>query len=155
MTTRTAFLRIDDRLIHGQVIVGWLPEVKPEQIFVINDKTFNDIMRQEMMSLSIPPDMQLGFFATKDIKTDQIGQRAFILVASPEDAWKCLQNGITPSKFNVGGMHAKENKQEIFEALHIDHRDRSFFEKIIESGVEPFYQPTPQNEPISLIRSFQ
>ena len=43
MTTATAFLRIDDRLIHGQVIVGWLPEVRPDKLLVVNDKISEDL----------------------------------------------------------------------------------------------------------------
>jgi PTS system mannose-specific IIB component len=150
MIKETAFLRIDDRLIHGQVIVGWLPEVKPESLVVVNDKINEDFMRQEMMALSVPPEVDLQFFSASDIAGDKVGANSFILVASPKDAWQCLENGIKPLRFNVGGMHSKDNKEEIFEALHLDHEDRKFFDMIIRSGVRPVFQPTPQNDPVSL-----
>ncbi len=145
--TSVAFLRIDDRLIHGQVIVGWLPEIKPENLVVVNDNVAEDAMRQDLMSLSVPPDVELEFYSTSDITDEDVNDSSFILVSSPKDAWECLQKGIKPEKFNVGGMHSKDGKEEIFEALHVDDEDRKYFDLIIKSGVEPIFQPTPQNEP--------
>ena len=145
--TDIAFLRIDDRLIHGQVIVGWLPEIKPENLVVVNDSVAEDAMRQDLMSLSVPPDVELEFYSTSDITDEDVNESSFILVSSPKDAWECLQKGIKPQRFNVGGMHSKDGKEEIFEALHVDDEDRKYFDLIIKSGVEPIFQPTPQNEP--------
>lgn len=145
--TTIAFLRIDDRLVHGQVIVGWLPEIKPENLVVVNDSVAEDSMRQDLMSLSVPPDIDLEFYSTSEISDDDVNESSFILVSSPKDAWECLQKGIEPERFNVGGMHSKEGKEEIFEALHVDDEDRKYFDLIIKSGVEPIFQPTPQNEP--------
>lgn len=145
--TNIAFLRIDDRLVHGQVIVGWLPEIKPDSLIVVNDAVVEDAMRQDLMSLSVPPDVDLEFFSTSDISDEDVGESSFILVSSPKDAWECLQKGIKPERFNVGGMHSKDGKEEIFDALHVDGEDRKYFDLIIKSGVEPIFQPTPQNEP--------
>ncbi|MEW6710648.1 MAG: PTS sugar transporter subunit IIB [Candidatus Riflebacteria bacterium] len=150
MTTETAFLRIDDRLVHGQVIVGWLPEIKPDRLVVVNDKISEDFMRQELMALSVPPEIDLQFYSTAEIDDQKVSQASFILVVSPRDAWACLEKGIKPRRFNVGGMHSRDNKEEIFEALHLDNEDRKYFEKILDSGVMPVFQPTPQNEPVPL-----
>lgn len=154
MTLKTAFLRIDDRLIHGQVIVGWLPSVKPKQLIVVNDKVFTDLMRQDLMSLSVPADIDLKFFSTEELDPSKIVENSFILVSSPLDAWKCLQKGLKPDNFNVGGMHSRDNKEEIFEALHLDKEDRKYFDLILEMGYSPIFQPTPQNAPISLCEIF-
>lgn len=150
MSVEISFLRIDDRLVHGQVIVGWLPEIKPLKLLVVNDKICDDFMRQEMIALSVPPDLELDFKNVTNISTDDVSESTFLLVSSPEDAWHCLEKGIKPRQFNVGGMHSASNKEEIFEALHVDDNDRKYFDFIIESGVTPIFQPTPQNEPLPL-----
>jgi mannose/fructose/N-acetylgalactosamine-specific phosphotransferase system component IIB len=148
--TNIAFLRIDDRLVHGQVIVGWLPEIKPESLIVVNDNVAEDTMRQDLMSLSVPPEVELEFYSTSDVTDEDVDEGSFILVSSPKDAWECLQKGIKPDRFNIGGMHSKDGKEEIFEALHVDDEDRKYFDLIIKSGVEPIFQPTPQNQPMPL-----
>lgn len=150
MTTETAFLRIDDRLVHGQVIVGWIPAIKPDRLVIVNDKISEDFMRQELMALSLPPEVELEFYSTSEIDDSKVSSETFILVVSPKDAWACLEKGIRPLKFNVGGMHSRGSKEEIFEALHLDHEDRKYFELILESGIMPVFQPTPQNDPVPL-----
>jgi mannose/fructose/N-acetylgalactosamine-specific phosphotransferase system component IIB len=144
------FLRIDDRLIHGQVIVGWLPSIKPDKLVVINDKVSTDFMRQDLMELSVPPDVELEFYSTTDIDVDSLTKNTFVLVASPADAFACLKANIKPEVFNVGGMHSKDGKREIFEALHVDNMDKKYFNDIIELGFIPVFQPTPQNAPVNM-----
>lgn len=151
MGTSIRFLRIDDRLIHGQVIVGWVPHLGTQAIVVANERVSADLMRQEMMRLSIPPDVEIHFQAPQQL--DSLAGLPFesmVLVASPRDAWLCLQAGLAPEDLNVGGMHAKAGKAEIFEALHLDDEDRRHFETIIQAGFQPVFQPTPQNEPVPL-----
>ena len=145
------FLRIDDRLIHGQVIVGWLPHLDSKKILVVNDRIAQDLMRQEMMGLSVPPHIDLAFSGLSRVGDHQNAEfSTLVLVSSPADAWRCLENGLFPEQFNVGGLHAKPGKEEIFAALHIDQEDRNFFQKILAAGVEAVFQPTPQNDPIPM-----
>lgn len=141
------FLRIDDRLIHGQVIVGWIPNIEPTLVLVVNDKIVQDPLRQEMMSLSVPPGIDLRFAATDDVSADDLPFSTLVLTASPKDAWTCVQRGLVPATFNVGGMHSRPGKTEILEALHVNDEDREYFAIIIKAGLQPTFQPTPQNDP--------
>lgn len=150
VSRRIDFLRVDDRLIHGQVIVGWLPELSPETVMVVNEKVSKDSIRQEMMELSMPSDIELVFCSPSDIPTGKLADGTMILVSGPSDAWACIEAGILPETFNVGGMHSRPGKKEVFEALHIDSEDRRYFGLIIEKGLNPVFQPTPLNEPVYL-----
>lgn len=144
-------LRIDDRLVHGQVIVSWLPYLGTKSILVANERVAIDPMRQEMMRLAIPTDVEISFLTPTSIGNNHaLPADSLVLVASPKDAWDCLQEGLKPEILNVGGLHARPGKTEIFEALHLDDDDRKHFQNIIEAGHSPIFQPTPQNEPIPL-----
>jgi len=151
MSPHVHFLRIDDRLIHGQVIVGWLPNLGSTHIMIVNDRVAADGMRQEMMGLSVPQAVTLQFCSTRDaVAIGAAVPETLVLVASPRDAWLCLQAGLTPAVINVGGLHARTGKIELREALHIDGDDRTHFDLIMKSGLMPVFQPTPQNEPLPL-----
>lgn len=148
MNRHIRFLRIDDRLIHGQVIVAWLPELKPEKIIVVNDKIINDSLRQDMMTMSIPAGIDISFESPDCLSRESIPEATMVLVASPKDAWSCLNAEIAPATLNVGGLHARPGKEEIMEAFHVDDEDRKYLELIINSGIIPVFQPTPQNDPL-------
>lgn len=147
LTPSVTFLRIDDRLIHGQVIVGWLPVVDPTLIQVVNEKIVRDPLRQEMMSLSVPPSVELQFATPDEVSSTRLPFATLVLVASPKDAWSCTQRGIIPATFNVGGMHSRPGKTEIYEALHVNDEDRDYFQRLFQAGFQPVFQPTPQNDP--------
>jgi PTS system mannose-specific IIB component len=103
------FLRIDDRLIHGQVIVGWLPELNVQYLVVANQKVAHDPVRQDMMSLTVPEGVTLVFKNPPEVLLDAaFTEESMMVVASPKDAWDCLQAGIVPERLNVGGMHSRE-----------------------------------------------
>jgi len=148
---KVKFLRIDDRLIHGQVVVGWVPVLNVANIVVANERVAADPVRQEMMSLSIPPGIALYCYNPQNIPQDiDFGENTIVLVSSPKDALACLNSGLDPERVNVGGMHSKAGKIEIREAFHIDDEDRKFFSQILESGRVAEFQPTPQDDPIPL-----
>lgn len=149
--TPIKFLRIDDRLVHGQVIVGWVPHLGTQAIFVASERVAADAMRQEMMRLSVPAEVEIEFHppAVLGARTD-LPLDSLVLVASPKDAWACLQAGLAPEVLNVGGLHARPGKTELREALHVDDEDRRFFDLIIQAGHRPVFQPTPQNEAVAL-----
>jgi mannose/fructose/N-acetylgalactosamine-specific phosphotransferase system component IIB len=151
MERRVRFLRIDDRLVHGQVIVGWLPFLGVPFLSVGNEKIAVDEMRQEMMGMSVPADVSLKFFSPADVGAlEGLPEENLVLVASPRDAWLCLQGGLRPEALNIGGMHAKPGKIEVMEAFHADDEDRDFLARILALDVVPFFQPTPQNDPVPL-----
>lgn len=143
-------MRIDDRLIHGQVIVGWLPVLNVQFLLVANERVAGDPVRQDMMSLAVPSGTSLVFHDPHKVFPDKVSEETMVVVASPKDAWKCLQAGIAPKRLNIGGMHARDGKEELLEALHLDTEDREYFRKIMESGIIPEFQPTPQNDPVPL-----
>ncbi len=156
MTRPIRFLRIDDRLVHGQVIVGWLPHLQTSHLLVINDKTAADSMRQEMMSLSVPGSVRLLFAAPAAIEqAPEFPLQTLAVVGSPRDAWAAIQSGLAPEVLNVGGLHSRAGREEVREALHLDADDREHLQKIIDAGIMPVFQPTPQNEPEPLSEILQ
>ena len=62
-----AFVRIDNRLIHGQIIETWLPYTGATQVVVANDELANDILQQEIMSLAIPQTVASSFVSVESV----------------------------------------------------------------------------------------
>lgn len=147
------FLRIDDRLVHGQVIVGWLPKLEVKCIIIANSKISDDLMRQEMIRLTVPNEIDVYFAAPQNVcksLSEYIVFETLILVSSPKDAYECIINGIVPVTLNIGGLHARPGKTAVFDSLYINDEDKDYFYKLKNLGYKLSYQPTPQNEIIYL-----
>lgn len=132
--------RIDDRLIHGQVVVGWAQTLKVEHIVVVNDEIVNNDMQKFLFRMATPSDINLSIFTIQQT-AEKIKNRSFdnenvmLLFKSPEDVYKLLKSGGRIGEVNVGGMHFANDKIQLFDAIFVDNFDIEMFEKIKQFNV--------------------
>jgi len=83
--------RIDDRLVHGQVVEGWLRVINANCIVVVNDIVACDEMHHALYSVSVPPDVKIRCLAVKDATKKFLNRRfldkekVLMLLSSPAD----------------------------------------------------------------------
>ena len=111
-------IRIDDRLIHGQVATMWTNELGATRIMVINDEVANNDMQKSLLRMAAPPNVSTSIItretAVKNISAGKYkGQKVFIVVKSPLDILYLLNNGLDIKEINVGNMSAKSNTEVI------------------------------------------
>lgn len=131
-------LRIDDRLIHGQVVEGWLPHLKTEHVVVlVNHK---DEVTEALMRMAMPPAVSLEVvpvagaaeaLARGPAKT----KKTLVLVPGPAEALSLLEGGLSVSRVNVGGLHYTAGKVQLGKALFLDASDRKALAGIAARGV--------------------
>jgi mannose/fructose/sorbose-specific phosphotransferase system IIB component len=132
--------RIDDRLIHGQVVVGWAQTLKVEHIIVINDEIVNNDMQKFLFRMATPSDINLSILTIQEA-AEKIKNRAFenenvmLLFRSPEDVYELLKRGGKIGEVNVGGMHFAQDKIQLFDAIFVDKNDVEMFERIKQLNV--------------------
>ncbi|HHG8775513.1 TPA: PTS sugar transporter subunit IIB, partial [Raoultella planticola] len=81
--------RIDDRLIHGQVITTWVKNHDIEQVLIINDKVANDKVQQSVLTMSAPPELKVLVFGVQKfidvLKKTEIKKRTMLLFTNSVD----------------------------------------------------------------------
>ena len=111
-------IRIDDRLIHGQVATMWTNNLGATRIMVINDEVANNDLQKSVLRMAAPSNVSTSIIsrdtAVKNISSGKYrGQRVFIVVKSPLDILHLVNNGLDIKKVNVGNMSSKSNTEEI------------------------------------------
>jgi PTS system mannose-specific IIB component len=105
--------RIDDRLIHGQVVTGWLQLRNANTIWIVDDKTANTPMLIDIFSFAAPAGIKIEAFTVEDISEklnnlDELGKKKIILlVKEPKTFLRLLEKGYKPEDINYGAMGAK------------------------------------------------
>ncbi len=128
-------VRIDDRLIHGQVVVGWAQALRATHIVVINDEIVKNDMQKFLFRMATPTDINLSVLSV-DEAAEMIKNRAFdadqaiLLAKSPEDIYRLIKAGARIPEVNIGGMHFGEQKVQLFDAIFVDAKDVEMIEKI-------------------------
>src|SRR5262245_51621414 len=110
-------VRIDDRLIHGQVVLGWVPVVKPDRIVVACDRVAANDWERRFYGSCVPPEVRTSFFSVADaarqvLQEPLAGEQLMVLVESAEDAYQFVAAGISLTEVNVGGLHYREGSIE-------------------------------------------
>ncbi|MGG7175894.1 PTS system mannose/fructose/N-acetylgalactosamine-transporter subunit IIB [Clostridium neonatale] len=141
-------IRIDDRLIHGQVATMWTNELGATRIMVINDEVANNDMQKSLLRMAAPPNVSTSIItretAVKNISAGKYrGQKVFIVVKSPLDILYLLNNGLDIKEINVGNMSAKSNTEVIKTTISVTKEEKEAFKELIERGVEVTAIMTP------------
>lgn len=145
------FVRIDDRLLHGQVARSWVKEEGANLIVVANDRVAEDRDTQKLMNIATPLYADSRFLSVENliekIKEDHEGKKVLILVEGPEDALKLLNAGLDIKEINVGNMRELPGKEKVIDDVFVDAEDRANFKKIHDKGVKLDLRILSSDEP--------
>lgn len=147
-------LRIDDRLIHGQIVVGWLPTLEIVRVVVVDDALMADPSRCEMISLAMAPGQTVEFMevagSAQKLAQDASGDRAMILFENPSAVLGFVEDGGVVEIVNVGGMHFSKGKQEIHTGYFVSEKDLEALRALAAKGIRLEIRALPGNNPVSL-----
>jgi PTS system mannose-specific IIB component len=136
-----SLLRIDDRLIHGQVATSWLKAYKTDAIFAVNDAVTNDQLRKTLLLQVAPPDVKSYVISVEKAiavynNPKYKDTKVLMLVTNPADVVRLVEGGVKVNSVNVGGMTFKEGNKLISSAVAIGKEDFEAFKKLKNMGIE-------------------
>jgi mannose/fructose/N-acetylgalactosamine-specific phosphotransferase system component IIB len=143
--------RIDDRLIHGQVVVAWGQRLNPKRIWVVDDASAANDWERDLLAMSAPGvDVRVTTIAAAVAAHAEEAIApggAFLLVRSLPAAQALVEAGARISAFNVGGLHYAPGKDRLGEYVYLDEDDREAARALRRAGVELYVQDIPAAPP--------
>ncbi len=135
-----ALLRIDDRLIHGQVVEGWVPFLRVDLVVVISDAAASDEIQTALMKMALPPAVGLlvvpvAEAAARLRSLERASRRSLVLVPGPVEALALMESGVEVDRINVGGLHYTVGKVQLGRALFLNEKDRLALVALAAKGV--------------------
>jgi mannose/fructose/N-acetylgalactosamine-specific phosphotransferase system component IIB len=152
---RTVFpiVRVDDRLLHGQVIVGWGQALGLAPVLLVSDRVSKDESMIRMFRQLVPEELNgdvisLAEAADRWKRGDFKDKRAMLVVESPVDALKLLRLGAPLKALGLGGLHFREGREELLPYLYLSEWDRTTLQEMQNLGVKIFCQDLPATKPL-------
>ncbi|MCL2145297.1 MAG: PTS sugar transporter subunit IIB [Endomicrobia bacterium] len=148
-------VRIDDRLIHGQIVQGWLKIIHINKIVVISDAVVNDQMQRMLLTMAVPSNIELEIKTVSDASKDALNgnydkSSTMLLFSNPSDVLAVIESGVDIKSVNVGGMHFTNGKRQLLCNLSVDDNDVEALSKIYRKGIEIEGRVLPSDERIDL-----
>jgi mannose/fructose/N-acetylgalactosamine-specific phosphotransferase system component IIB len=148
-------LRIDDRLLHGQVLVAWAAALRPRRIVLASDDVVQDAERRALYEALPQEDYELAVRSLDEAAGDLgraagRGERLLVVCASPADALRLVELGAPLAHVNVGGLHLAEGKRRLLEYVYLSRQDVQALRALLERGLHVEARDLPGSRPVQL-----
>lgn len=153
-------VRIDDRLIHGQVVGYWVPQFKVERILIVDDEIVNDEIRKNALKFGCPAQCKLSIFGAAKAaeklnrKIDE-GVRVMLLCRTPQPFVDLADNGYLVDHITIGNMSTKANAKHIHKNIFVSPEECAAFNLLADKGVQLSIQYTPVDTKIDATKLFR
>ena len=143
-----ALARIDDRMIHGQVTVGWGQQLHPDLIMLANNAIAADPWQHRVYASSVPPEIDVAILSVAETAA-RLGspvdpnERVLLLTGSPGEMAELVRLGAPIKNVNLGGLHFGAGKQEMLPFVYVDHQDIVALNRLLTLGVTLSAQQVP------------
>lgn len=142
-------VRIDDRLIHGQVATTWTRNYEIEQILIINDEAKNDPVQHSVANFAVPPGVKVVIFGVRQfaevMKKSEIKKRTMLLFTNPIDIKFLVDEGLKIKEVNAGGMRFKEGRKILEKAISVTDEEHQAFVDLMNEGIHINVQMVPKD----------
>ncbi|GEM_PF-6734479 len=131
-----AIFCVDDRLIHGQILVGWIKPLEIKNVIVVNDFIFSSKKTQNIF-LKISENLKILFHTPQNpLSLTFENERRMFLFESLQDAFISYKNGLTFNSLILIGIRKKEPRIEIPPFIYIDYEDIEYIIKFVKEHVK-------------------
>ena len=140
--------RIDDRLIHGQVTMGWSRQLRPDRILLANNAIAADPWQSRVYAASVPPEIRVSILPVAKAAAElaspaNLDERILLLTGSVGEMNELVRIGAPVSVVNVGGLHFSAGKKEMLPFVFVDESDLKAFGRLLDMGATLSAQQVP------------
>ncbi len=144
--------RIDNRLVHGQIIEAWLPYTKASVLVIANDELAVQELRQQIMLMAVPQRVRTEFLRLDELpgfikNAKEFRQNVLVLFSCCHDARKAFESGVPMEVCNVGNMHYSDGKRQLCQHVAVSGEDENCLRFFSGQGVELDFRCIPADNP--------
>ena len=152
-----ALVRVDNRLVHGQVLEAWLPALDAHGILVADDEAAGNVLARSAMALAIPPRVSFQVVrlqaAAELLKPGGKGpqaERTLVLLRDVRDAVQLHDRGVPIPQLNLGNVHFGAGRRQVSASVFLDADELRSLEKLASAGTQVEVRAVPSDPALKL-----
>jgi len=140
--------RIDDRLIHGQVVIGWAKPLQSKYLLLCDDDIAGSSWEKELYLSCVTDDLKALVFNVSEtcnyiLNNNNEIDKTIILVKSPKIVLQLIDNGYKPNTINIGGLHFMGERKEYLPYVYMDQAEVKDLSDLENQNISIFCQDIP------------
>lgn len=140
-------IRVDDRLLHGQVALGWGKSLKPRIFLIVDDRLAEQSLDAEIYRAAAPGECRVEIMSPDsflmETRRGSTWDETILLIRNIESLAKLVKKGYRPEEVNLGGIHEHSDAREILPYLFLSPRDWDLLLEMCAKGVRFVVQDLP------------
>ncbi len=146
--------RVDDRLVHGQVVIGWGRTLGVGLIVMVDDAVAGSDWEQELYRMGVPAEIELRFARIADVANEApawaADPRPTILLTGDIATMVAVCHAMRVPRVNLGGLHHTPGRTERLPFIFLAEADLRLLQQLEREGVEVTGQDLPTSSPVPL-----
>ena len=153
----TALVRVDNRLVHGQILEAWLPFLQATCIVVVDDHVAADFFRETVIKMAVPSEVEVIVSAVESFAghfnyRKGRGKKAIVLFSGIAEALRAFRLGFKFEQLNIGNVYSEECVQQCSPSVLLGDKDIEAVKTLLAAGVDIDVRRVPREKPIDLRR---
>lgn len=148
--------RVDERLIHGQVVIGWGRHLRPDHYLVVDDAIAESDWEQELYLLAVDGEADVTFISVDEAREqwdllEKEDERTILLVRDIETMSRLAKGGLMAGEeVNLGGIHHTAGRVAVRPYLHLAPEDRLHIQELVNEDVRVSARDLPDAAAVTL-----
>ena len=146
------WVRVDDRLIHGQVIVAWRQRLHYDAIYIIDDALANDAFMRDVLRMAAPAGVQVSIVSVQqaaDALARSEAKAILVLVKMPQTVLQLANAGLSIAQINVGNLGAAPGRKRVLKSISLAPEHVAALDSLAARGVRITFQLVPDDAPVT------
>ena len=148
-----AFVRVDNRLIHGQVVEAWVPHLRVSRVVVADDEAAQSPLMRAAMSLALPVAVEIQIGSLREVDFSTLATDAkptLLLLRDVPSAEVARGRGLPLTHLNLGNVHFGNGRRQVSPSVFLSQEDVAALAQLGDSGAEVEARGVPSDRPVRL-----
>jgi PTS system mannose-specific IIB component len=145
-------VRVDNRLIHGQILEAWLPFNKATCIIVVDDEVASDFFRETVIKMAVPREVEVLVFRIDEFARTyaqlDASKKAIVLFSTIESAVKAYNLGFRFESLNIGNVYSENFRIRCAASILLSEKDISDIQSLTDMGATVECRCVPKDKPL-------
>lgn len=147
-----SLVRVDNRLIHGQVVEAWLPALRVARVAVADDEAAQNPLIRAAMGLAVQSSTEVLIQPLKDFNFERISRddvKTLVLVRDVRDAADAHRRGLEMKKLNLGNVHFATGRKQVSPSVFLSDEELQILQALADAGVDVDARGVPGEKPVT------
>jgi len=145
----TVLHRVDDRLIHGQIVAAWVPYTRATRIVIADNELPHNPLQAKIVRMAAPPKLRVEILSVHQAVVFMAQQRSgpglltIMLFAGLAQVIEALDAGLCLAELNLGNLHNSQGKIQLTESISLNREEIECLRRLREENIRVYIQPVP------------